>query len=128
MFFGRLRVCTYSVPYSRLHTKSSCWEEKHEKISVNWLSGSMSPAVNPGELYFFERTDASLLKTGDIVLAYSDTCETYDYVIHRIVEIREDRTGFVLKGDNTHVNDSDIYNGENILGALISGQAPDDPV
>ena len=86
----------------------------------------MSPAVNPGELYFFERTDASLLKTGDIVLAYSETCETYDYVIHRIVEIREDKTGFVLKGDNTHVNDSDIFNGKNILGVLISGQAPDD--
>lgn len=84
----------------------------------------MSPAVKPGELYFFERTDASLLKTGDIVLAYSDTLETY--VIHRIVEIREDKTGFVLKGDNINVNDSDIYNGENILGALISGQAPDD--
>ena len=86
----------------------------------------MSSAVNPGKLYFFERTDASLLKTGDIVLAHSDTGETYDYVIHRIVEIREDKTGFVLKGDNINVNDSDIYNGENILGTLISGQAPDD--
>ena len=86
----------------------------------------MSPAVNSVELYFFERTDASLLKTGDIVLAYSETCETYDYVIHRIVEIREDKTGFVLKGDNINVNDSDIYNGENILEALISGQVPDD--
>ena len=84
----------------------------------------MSPAVNPGELYFFERTDASLLKTGDIVLAYSETYEMY--IVHRIVEIREDKTGFVLKGDNINVNDSDIYNGENILGALISGQAPDD--
>lgn len=59
-------------------------------------------------------------------MAYSDTLETY--VIHRIVEIREDKTGFVLKGDNINVNDSEIFNGENILGALISGQAPDDPV
>lgn len=57
-------------------------------------------------------------------MAYSDTYEMY--IVHRIVEIREDKTGFVLKGDNTHVNDSDIFNGENILGVLISGQAPDD--
>jgi len=66
------------------------------------LSGSMEPAIDPGDLVVIREQKADAYKIGDIV-SYLDGRVVYT---HRIVGVEEGK--YVLKGDNNNVADGTI--------------------
>ncbi|MEW9077509.1 signal peptidase I [Terrisporobacter glycolicus] len=78
------------------------------------LSGSMEPTFKPGDLIITKNKNRCNIDVGDIV-TFSDAKGTV--ITHRIVgELNE---GYITKGDNNKVEDSDITNEENIIGKVV---------
>lgn len=97
--------------YSCLHASAD------DQITASLqFSESMYPTLRAGELYYFQKTDVSSLKAGDIVLAYSE--DDQFYMILRIVEIKDGGAGFILRGDQNISNQEEVFLPQNILGVL----------
>lgn len=82
--------------------------------SYTVLTGSMEPGIMPGDLVLVKSVDTKDLEQSDII--------TFDYegytVTHRIVGKEE--KGFVTKGDNNNVKDSEIVLEEDVIGEVIT--------
>lgn len=80
------------------------------------LTGSMSPAIEPGDLIITRAVDTDSLKEGDII---TFRASQNTLVTHRIIEINEDGS-FVTKGDANNVEDLDLQaNNQNIVGKYV---------
>jgi len=76
------------------------------------LSGSMQPAINPGDIVVIREQPAQRYQLGDVA-TYLDGHTAFT---HRI--IGQEADGFVLKGDNNNVAD-DIVPPERFLGKVV---------
>jgi signal peptidase len=76
------------------------------------LSGSMEPAIYPGDVVVIRQQEVEKFKIGDIV-AYLEGPTVFT---HRIVGMEKDK--FILKGDNNNTAD-DIVNPEQFEGKVL---------
>lgn len=83
------------------------------------LSGSMSPAINVGDLVVTKETDTSSLAVGDII-AFR---EGESVITHRIVGITETdgELQYTMKGDANNVDDAKPVTEKMIEGAYTLG-------
>lgn len=82
--------------------------------SYTVLTGSMEPGIMPGDLVIVKSVDTKKLEKSDIItFKYEGTTVT-----HRIVEKEE--SGFVTKGDNNNVEDSEIVLEADVIGEVIT--------
>ena len=81
--------------------------------SYTVLSGSMEPEFYPGDMVIIKHKNKTDIKLNDIV-----TYKGSDGVIitHRI--IKETTDGYITKGDNNNIEDTDILTPENIIGEV----------
>lgn len=77
------------------------------------LSGSMEPEFYPGDLVITQHKDKADIKVDDIV-TYRDNEGIV--ITHRIIE--KTNEGYITKGDNNNVNDSDILKEQDIIGEV----------
>ncbi len=82
------------------------------------LSGSMSPVFEAKSLIFVKETDASELKTGDIICYLTGESA----VTHRIVQVVEDEGGisFITKGDANNDTDRLAVSPEQVEGVYVT--------
>jgi signal peptidase len=97
-------------------------------------TGSMSPAINEGDMVLVEKTDVlglfeelhpESVKTGDIII-YGDH-ESNEFVIHRVIGINESEGSMQLtmKGDNNSEADEGAVNSSQITGRVLTwGDSP----
>ncbi|SHE31204.1 signal peptidase I [Clostridium fallax] len=76
------------------------------------LTGSMEPKIKPGDIVLVKKVAEDELKEGDIITFKEDN----RIVTHRIVE--KNNNGFITKGDNNNVKDSEIVKENNIIGQV----------
>ena len=81
--------------------------------SYTVLSGSMEPEFYPGDLVITQHKDKADIKVDDIV-TYRDNEGIV--ITHRIIE--KTNEGYITKGDNNNVNDSDILKEQDIIGEV----------
>lgn len=83
------------------------------------LSGSMSPAMDPGDVAVVTRIDPSELKVGDIV-AYGDANNPKNIVSHRVVEVIDENGGisFRTKGDANEDPDPYVVRSSDVVGKV----------
>ena len=80
------------------------------------LTGSMTPAIEAGDMIVTKTVETQDLKEGDII-TFRTMGNTL--VTHRIIGMKEDGS-FVTKGDANNVEDIDLKaNEENIVGKYI---------
>ena len=82
--------------------------------SYTVMSGSMSPALCPGDIVIVKKMDLSAIKIGDVVTVRS---EEYIYT-HRVVEKLEDYL-FRLKGDANKDPDPNLVEASQIIGKVF---------
>ena len=94
-------------------TKSDKLFETIGYRSYTVLSGSMEPKFYPGDVVITKHKNKTDIQVNDIV-TYRDN----DGIIitHRIIEETPD--GYITKGDNNNVEDTDILTKENIIGEV----------
>jgi len=82
-------------------------------FSYTVMSGSMSPALNPGDLIIVRRVDPEDIEVGDLV-----TVKSEDVIFtHRVVEKIDER--FRLKGDANEDPDPNLIEPSQIVGKVI---------
>ncbi|MPQ44401.1 signal peptidase I [Clostridium tarantellae] len=78
------------------------------------LTGSMSPEIEPGDLVVIKHENPEKLNVNDII--------TFNYdnkiVTHRIIEKEE--AGFITKGDNNNVEDSEVIKSKDVIGKVLT--------
>lgn len=77
------------------------------------LSGSMEPEFYPGDLVMTQHKDKANIKINDIV-TFRDNEGIV--ITHRIID--ETDEGYITKGDNNKVNDTDVLKEDNIIGEV----------
>ena len=75
------------------------------------LSGSMEPAISPGDLIVFHRQKE--YKTGDIITFEGNT----HGITHRIVEVLPE--GYRTKGDNNNTEDEQLVPEDQVIGKVL---------
>ena len=80
------------------------------------LTGSMSPALNVGDLVAFEPVDAADLELGQIIVFDDPTRPGVTYV-HRLTAINDDGT-YTTKGDANEKDDSTPVSQANVQGVV----------
>ncbi len=85
---------------------------------VTIMSGSMEPLVYPGDVVVIERTSADEIKIGDIVQYWSNEF----FIIHRVIDIDvvDDATVYITKGDNNNVRDLKPVKAAQIRGKVVA--------
>ena len=80
------------------------------------MSGSMNPALLPGDLVIVERVDPSLIQAGDVV-----TVESHVVFTHRVVEVRLEEGAYLFrtKGDANEDPDPKLIQASQIIGKVI---------
>ena len=80
------------------------------------LSGSMSPAMDPGDVIVISKVDSNEVKKGDIITFK----EGENFVTHRVIEIKkESDTKFITKGDANEDPDQRLVSSEEIKGKVV---------
>lgn len=79
-------------------------------------SGSMSPALEVGDIVFIQKVDPATIKPGDIIQYYQYNV----FIIHRVISINttEGTTNFITKGDGNEAPDI-----EPVPAYLVQGKA-----
>jgi len=77
------------------------------------LSGSMSPAINTGDIILISKTNPEEIKEGDIITFR----EEKTFTTHRVIEIVNN--SFKTKGDANEDPDAKIIKAEQIVGKVI---------
>lgn len=82
------------------------------------LGGSMSPAMDPGDVAVVTRIDPSELKAGDIV-AYRRADDPNEIVSHRVVDVIDDgELSFRTKGDANEDPDPYLVGSSDVVGKV----------
>ncbi|WP_280536032.1 signal peptidase I [Halopenitus sp. POP-27] len=82
------------------------------------LTGSMSPAIEPGDVVIVDETDPDAIETGDVITFVRGNTETP--VTHRVVDVRGSgaERQFETKGDANEDADIRAVPAENVLGEV----------
>ncbi|HHW31908.1 MAG TPA: signal peptidase I [Clostridiaceae bacterium] len=80
------------------------------------LTGSMQPAIDPGDIVLLQRTDGQNLKVGEIIQYWTGEI----FIVHRIISIDQATGRYQTKGDSNSAPDSVLVGPEQIKGKLIS--------
>jgi signal peptidase len=81
------------------------------------LSGSMSPALDTGDMVVVTNVAPSELKVGDIIVFYSPI--TSGLVCHRIIDVEQgSELLFQTKGDNNEDPDPFLISSANVVGKV----------
>ncbi|MGA5692813.1 signal peptidase I [Cytobacillus pseudoceanisediminis] len=102
--------------YSRIQSKK--YPEKvptiFGKSPLTILTNSMIPFIKAGDLVFIRKVSPSEVKVNDDI-TFKET-ET-KFITHRVIEIKQDQgtVGFVTKGDNNNVKDSNIVTSNHLM-------------
>jgi len=90
---------------------------------VRIISPSMEPEIPTGSYILVKKIKPEGVKVGDVILFYSSDENIYMKPnTHRVVEIYlddNDNYSFVTKGDNNPVNDSELAQGDNLIGVYV---------
>jgi signal peptidase len=79
------------------------------------LTGSMKPAIDPGDVVIVRKAEAGDVKIGDIIQYWRGDI----FIIHRVIDIKE--TGeFQTKGDNNISPDSSLVEPGQLMGKVIA--------
>ena len=83
------------------------------------LSGSMSPAIEPGDVVIVADRDPTTIETNDVITFTRGTEETP--VTHRVMDIEAagDGLAFETKGDANSNVDASLVPGANVLGVVV---------
>jgi len=83
------------------------------------LSGSMSPAIDPGDVVIVDRTDPATIDEGDVITYLRGSADTP--TTHRVVGVEADggRYTFETKGDANEESDPQPVAGPNVLGRVV---------
>jgi signal peptidase len=81
-------------------------------------SGSMSPALDIGDLVVAHRVPANELAVGDIIV-FRTANNSENYICHRIIEVQTSPVlQFTTQGDNSNVADSSPVRAGDIIGRV----------
>lgn len=82
------------------------------------LSGSMEPALSPGDAVVVDETDPADIEEGDVITFARSSGDTA--VTHRVVDVREEdgRPVFETKGDANDDPDRQPVPAENVVGSV----------
>lgn len=92
-------------------------------------TGSMTPAINEGDLVLVEKTDVlgiteelnpETVKKGDIIIYGKN--DSNEFVIHRVISVNESEGSLELtmKGDNNPEADEGAVNSDQITGRVLT--------
>lgn len=77
------------------------------------LSGSMEPEIKTGDLVIVKSANFNQVEVGDVI--------TFKYegniVTHRVIDKTEE--GFMTKGDNNNIEDTEIVSSDNLIGKVL---------
>lgn len=84
---------------------------------VSIATGSMLPEIKVGDMVVVNKLDKDTLEVGDVIQYSKDNY----YVIHRIVEIREENgvVTYITKGDNNNAPDTKPVYADQVVGKVI---------
>ena len=96
-------------------------EETNEANSIfgfsilNVLTGSMDPAIKPGDLAIVKNTEPKTIKEGDII-TFQSSDQTL--VTHRVISTKKEdgAIAFETKGDANNVKDEEVVTSEQLIG------------
>lgn len=80
-------------------------------------SGSMAPTLPVDSMIIIKEVKANQIKNNDIVTYYAGSGDTR--VTHRVVEIVEEGKQFITRGDANNTEDSNILQGDRIVGKVV---------
>jgi signal peptidase len=94
-------------------------------------TGSMSPAINEGDMVIVEKTDVFGLmgefnpkdvKQGDVIIYSKSHSSEEEFVIHRVAEINESsgKKQFRMKGDNNTLYDEEMVSPDQVTGRVLT--------
>lgn len=78
------------------------------------LTGSMEPAIKPGDMIITRNVSTDSIKEKDIVTYQLDS----NFVTHRVIEAKDG--GFITKGDNNNVEDSEVVKKSQVIGVKVA--------
>ncbi|WP_254808419.1 signal peptidase I [Natronosalvus amylolyticus] len=83
------------------------------------LTGSMAPAIEPGDVVIVGETDPGSIGDGDVITFLRGDAEAP--VTHRVTDVYESDAGiaFETKGDANNEVDASLVPAENVLGVVI---------
>lgn len=77
------------------------------------LSGSMEPEIKTGDLVIVKSANFNQIEVGDVI--------TFKYegniVTHRVINKTED--GFMTKGDNNNIEDTEVVSSDELIGRVL---------
>lgn len=85
------------------------------------LSGSMKPAINPGDIVVSQYTDPDLIEVEDIItFQYAEEDDTVS-ITHRVINIstKENQRVFYTKGDANENPDLTPITSEDVIGKVV---------
>ncbi|MGE6257151.1 signal peptidase I [Heyndrickxia sporothermodurans] len=82
------------------------------------LTNSMHPFIKAGDLVFIKKVDPAEVKENDVI-TFKET--TTKFITHRVISIKKQdgHIGFVTKGDNNNVADSNLVSSDQLVGSLL---------
>jgi signal peptidase len=78
------------------------------------LTGSMEPAIFPGDVAIMQKVDGSSIKVGDVIQYWKGDV----FIIHRVIHI-ESTGEFKTKGDNNSAPDSQLVTPGQVKGKMV---------
>ena len=78
------------------------------------LTGSMEPAINPGDIVIIKKVSPEKIKEKDVITYKLDSA----YITHRVIGIKDGN--FITKGDNNNVEDSIPVSEDQLVGVEIA--------
>lgn len=81
------------------------------------LSGSMEPALHPGDIVVIKQTDSEQIRVDDIITYASDQNTV---VTHRVIDVvqKDGQVLFETKGDANNRKDDNLVSGDQVIGSL----------
>lgn len=82
------------------------------------LTNSMHPFIKAGDLVFIKKVDPAEVKENDVITFKKTTTK---FITHRVISIKKQdgHIGFVTKGDNNNVADSNLVSSDQLVGSLL---------
>lgn len=85
------------------------------------LSGSMTPAISPGDIVVSQYVDPETIKVDDIITFQHPDQKDTESVTHRVINIsnQDGQSAFYTKGDANENPDLNQVDAENVIGKVV---------
>ena len=83
------------------------------------LTGSMEPVIPTGSFIAIKWIDPDDIVSGDVITFRPDDENENTFLTHRVVEVLENNSGFITKGDANTVVDSISVKPEDVVGKYL---------